>query len=118
VRPGKRKRVGVDHNLRGVDFVVAEIGLNEIRRPALRRRRAISWKYQNDLMRATPSPRRRIDVRFEDFVLHQEAALARLETYLGFPLARIPVRPETIGRWKTDDGLYDFDFFPREALYS
>lgn len=83
----------------------------------VRLRRAISWKYQHEIMKATPSPQRRCDVRFEDFVLRQDTTLARLEAYLGFPLATIPVRPETIGRWKTADGQYDFNFFPRESLY-
>lgn len=83
----------------------------------LRLRRAISWRYQHEIMRATPVPKHRIDVRFEDFVLKQEETLARLEDYLGFPLARIPVRPESIGRWKTAEGQYNFDFFPGASLY-
>ena len=76
-----------------------------------RRRRAISWKYQYDLVQSTPKPVDWIEVRFEDFVLHQEATLLRLEKFLGIPLARIPVRPETIGRWRQDAGVHDFDFF-------
>ena len=84
----------------------------------LRLRRAISWKYQYDLMHATPSPARRIDARFEDFVLRQDATLARLEGFLGFPLAKIAVRPDAVGRWKTAEGQYDFDIFPRETLYN
>ncbi len=83
----------------------------------LRRQRAISWKYQHELMKATPSPQHRCDVRFEDFVLQQDETLARLATFLGFLPAKIPVRPEAIGRWKTAEGQYDFDFFPRESLY-
>lgn len=82
-----------------------------------RLRRAISWQYQYDIMRATPSPKRRIDVRFEDFVLHQNDALQRLEGFLGFPLAHIAVRPESVGRWRTDVGPVDFDFLPRDAFY-
>lgn len=83
----------------------------------LRRRRAISWKYQYDIMQATPPPERRIDVRLEDFVLQQESTLTRLEEFLGFPMARIPVKPEVVGRWKTAEGQCDFDFFPRSTLY-
>ena len=33
-----------------------------------RLRRAISWKYQYDLVKSTPKPERWIEVRFEDFV--------------------------------------------------
>lgn len=83
----------------------------------VRLRRAISWKYQYDLMQAVPSPAHRIDVRFEDFVLKQDETLARLQGFLGFPLKKIEVRPESVGRWKTAEGQYDFDFFPQSALY-
>jgi hypothetical protein len=84
----------------------------------VRLRRAISWKYQYDLMRSTPMPRNRIELRFEDFVLHQGAALDALQEFLGFPLATIPVRTDPIGRWRIDPERNDFDFFPREALYN
>jgi len=83
----------------------------------VRRRRAISWKYQYDLMQATPAPARRLDVRFEDFVLQQQATLQRVETFLNIPLARIPVRTDAVGRWHTAEGPFDFDFFPRDTLY-
>ncbi len=73
--------------------------------------RAISWKYQYDLMRACPRPKHALAVRFEDFVLHQEETLARLEEFLGIPLARIIVRPDAVDRWKHDDGVNYFDFF-------
>jgi hypothetical protein len=72
--------------------------------------RAISWKYQYDLVQATPRPAQWIEVRFEDFILDQERTLARLEEFLGVPLARIPVHPETVGRWKTDEGVNYYDF--------
>ena len=77
----------------------------------LRLRRAISWKYQYDLVRATPRPRNWIEVRFEDFVQRQDETLARLESYLGVKLARIPVNPEAVGRWKTDPGPNYYGFF-------
>jgi hypothetical protein len=76
-----------------------------------RRRRAISWKYQYDLVMATPQPANWIEVRFEDFVLHQEETLARLESFLGIKMARIPVMPGTVGRWKKDAHEHYFDFF-------
>lgn len=83
-----------------------------------RERRAISWKYQVEIFRATPRPRQIIEVRFEDFILDQEKTLARLEEYLGIPLARIPVRPEAVGRWKTDSGPHTFEpFVPELAGY-
>ncbi|HJP29610.1 MAG TPA: sulfotransferase [Candidatus Latescibacteria bacterium] len=80
------------------------------------RRRAISWKYQYDLVAATPKPERWLTLRFEDFVLHQERELGRLEEFLGFSLGRIIVRPDAVGRWRrTEERVPDFDFL-RSAL--
>ena len=81
------------------------------------RQRAISWQYQYEIMKSTPSPAHRIDVRFEDFVLNQRATLDRLNTFLGLELAEIPVRTESIGRWQSDPGQEGFELFPQETLY-
>ena len=72
--------------------------------------RAISWQYQYEIVKATPKPQNWIVVRFEDFVRQQDATLQRLEAYLGFPLARIIVRPEAVGRYDGADGVSYFDF--------
>ena len=80
----------------------------------IRQRRAISWKYQYELMKATPKPKDWMLVRFEDFVLQQQQVLSNLEAFLGFPLGRIIVREDAVGRWRTDDksdGEYMVDFF-------
>jgi hypothetical protein len=77
----------------------------------VRLRRATSWQYQYNLVKATAKPAHWIEVRFEDFVLRQEETLARLEAFLGIKLARIPVRPDAIGRWKSDPGVTYYDFF-------
>ena len=76
-----------------------------------RLRRAISWKYQYDLVKSTPKPEHWLEVRFEDFVLKQEETLARLEEFLEMKLARIIVRPDAVDRWRQDDGVNYFDFF-------
>ena len=81
-----------------------------------RERRAVSWRYQVEIYRATPKPKHLVEVRFEDFVLKQEEALKRLEDFLGVPLARIEVRPESVGRWKTDGGQHTFDCFQDELV--
>jgi hypothetical protein len=75
-----------------------------------RRRRAISWKYQYDLVKATPRPQHWIEVRFEDFVLDQDRTLKRLEEFLGLKLAKIPVKPEAVARYKSEPGISYFDF--------
>ena len=76
----------------------------------IRKRRAISWYYQYQLMKATPEPKNWIKIRFEDFVLHQEATLEKLEAFLGFPLGRIIVRKAPVERWKQDANHQELDF--------
>jgi len=83
-----------------------------------RERRAISWAYQYQLMQATPRPKHSLDVRFEDFVMDQDATLRQIEAFLGIPMAKIEVRPDSVGRWREAEGQVDFEWFPREALYS
>ncbi len=85
------------------------------------RRRAISWRYQHEIYKATPKPRHIVEVRFEDVVSRQEEVLGRLEEFLGFDLVKIPVRSESVGRWKSaevdlnypvlNDGLEHFGYF-------
>lgn len=72
--------------------------------------RAISWKYQREIIKATPRPRNAIDIRFEDFVLDQDRTLGALEDFLGIRLARIEVNPAAVGRWKTADQQIEFGF--------
>jgi hypothetical protein len=93
---------------------LSDFGVPYDRTDDIRERRAISWKYQSDIYNSTPRPANLLEVRFEDFVLRQDEALARLEQYLGFPMAKIEVRPESVGRWKTADGQYNFPCFQEE----
>ena len=80
-------------------------------------RRAISWYYQYQLMKATPKPKHLIQIRFEDFVLKQEETLKLLEDFLGFSLGRIIVRPEAVYRWKRKEKPCPLPFnFLREAI--
>jgi hypothetical protein len=81
--------------------------LDELRKRA---GRAISWQYQYEIVKATPRPKSWIFIRFEDFILDQDATLKRLEDYLGFPLARIPIRTDSVGRYNDAEGVTYFDF--------
>jgi sulfotransferase family protein len=72
--------------------------------------RAISWKYQYELIEATPRPKHWTQVRFEDFVLDQQATLDRLGEFLQMPLARVPVRPEAVGRYRQDAQARSYGF--------
>jgi len=89
---------------------LADFGVRYDHTEDLRLRRAISWKYQREIVKATPPPKHAIQVRFEDFVLDQERTLIRLEEFLGMPLARIEVRRDPVGRWKSDTGEHNFAF--------
>jgi hypothetical protein len=95
---------------------LAEWGIEYDRTDDLRLRRAISWKYQVEIVRATPRPRHWYTVRFEDFVLNQDRTLAALGRYLGIPLAKVPVKPEAVGRWRSDEGVHYFDFFRDDLI--
>ena len=90
---------------------LADFGIPYPKTDDERQRRAISWKYQYELIKSTPKPKHWLTVRFEDFVLNQDETLARLEAYLGFKVAKIPVRLDSIDRWRTDEGISYFDFF-------
>lgn len=81
-------------------------------------RRAISWRYQYDIVESTPRPARFLTVRYEDMIREQERTLARLEEFLGMKLARIVTRSAPIGRHRAEPGRYDFEFLraPLAAL--
>jgi hypothetical protein len=89
---------------------LSDFGVPYDKPESIRLMRAISWKYQREIVKATPAPRHAIQVRFEDFVLRQNTTLRSLEEFLGIPLAKIVVNRDPIGRWKTDQGMHDFDF--------
>jgi hypothetical protein len=95
---------------------LADFGVPYDKTEDVRRRRAISWRYQREIVKATPLPKHWTHVRFEDMVLRQEATLAKLEKFLGFPLARIPMRTDPVGRWRKDDGTHYFDFFLEDLI--
>lgn len=97
---------------------LADFGVPYDKTEDLLQRRAISWQYQFEIMKSTPSPARRLDVRFEDFVMRQDQTLKRLEQFLGIPIARIPVRPDSVGRWRSPEALVQYPEFPQEALYN
>jgi hypothetical protein len=71
-------------------------------------RRVASWKYQYDIVRATPQPDHFISVKFEDLVLDHESTMQRLEDFLGIPLARIVIDKTRVGQWKTDPRLVPY----------
>jgi hypothetical protein len=94
------------------DLSVFNIGYDKT--DDVRLRRAISWKYQRELVKATPIPKNVYSVRFEDMVFNQDQVLTGIGEYLGIKLAKIEMRPDSVGRYKTDNGSYMFDFFKED----
>jgi len=76
-----------------------------------RLKRAISWFYQREIVRSIPMPNKSISFRFEDMVFDQDRQLERLSKFIGIPAAKIEMRTDSVGRYKTDNGLHYFDFF-------
>lgn len=85
-------------------------GPEELAELVLRLQRAISWQYQYAIVNATPKPAHWLRVRFEDFVLNQQATLQNITDFLKLPLAAIPVRPDSVGRYGSANGVSYFDF--------
>lgn len=88
-----------------------DFGIDYPQTDDIRERRAYSWKYQREIVKAAPAPKYSTDVRFEDMVFKQDETLKRLSDYLGISLAKIEMRPDSVGRWKSDTGKNVFDFF-------
>lgn len=65
--------------------------------------KAASWKYQYDIVRATPAPERFTTVRYEDLVLDLDQSMRRLEGFLDMPLARVVVSDARVGKWRSDE---------------
>lgn len=91
-----------------------DFGIRYEKTDDVRTNRAISWLYQREIMHDTPAPAHVLAVRFEDMVFHQDETLARLEKFLGIPMAKIEMRTDSVGRYKTDDGVHMFPFFQTE----
>lgn len=93
---------------------LSDFGIEYDKTDDIRLRRAISWKYQRELMNATPDPKNVIRVKFEDMVLNTEDTLKRLSSFLGKELTGVEMRKDSVGRYKTDDGVHMFDFFKED----
>ncbi|MCL2518104.1 MAG: sulfotransferase [Oscillospiraceae bacterium] len=80
----------------------------------VRLRRAISWKYQREIYKATPKPKYCYKVKFEDMVFNQDETCAGISEFLGIPINKIEMRPDSVGRYKTAEGVYMYDFFKED----
>jgi hypothetical protein len=65
-------------------------------------KRAVSWKYQYNLIRQMPKPDNWLTVRYEDLVQKHERTMRRVERFLDRPVARAVTRTDAVGRWRRD----------------
>jgi hypothetical protein len=72
-------------------------------------RRAISWKYQHDLVKQSTKPKNWLVVRFEDFVLDHENEIKRISEFLDLPLVPLQVNRGAVGRWKNAPPIAGLD---------
>lgn len=79
----------------------------------------ISWFYQYSLIKATPSPKNILHVKYEDFVFDVNAQLKRIEKFLGLKLVNnTEIRTNRVHLWKKEDREYNYEFLrePMEDL--
>ncbi len=79
-------------------------------------KRAVSWKYQQEIVKNSPMPQKYIKIRFEDFVLQNEQECQRLEKFLKCPLARIVTSKDAVGRHLKSPVESYFDFFKEDMI--
>jgi len=91
-----------------------DVGIDYPETQDIREKRAYSWKYQREIMKATPAPKYMLKLRFEDMIFKQDETLARLEDFLGIKMGKIEMRTDPVGRYKTAEGKYMFDFFEED----
>lgn len=77
----------------------------------IRHNRAMSWLYQREIVRSIPEPENSLSVRFEDMVFDQDNTINAISHFLGIPIAKIEMRPDSVGRYKSDSGVHMYDFF-------
>jgi len=90
---------------------LSDFGIKCDKTDDIRLSRAISWKYQQDIVKASPKPNEYINIRFEDMVFNQDETLAKLEKFYGIPMAKIEMRRDSVGRYKTDSETHMYEFF-------
>jgi len=93
-----------------------DFGIEYDKSDDVRKNRAISWYYQRELVRSTPAAKRQINIRFEDMVFEQNKTIERLEQFLNIPIAKIPMRTDSVGRYLTDNEIHMYDFFKNDML--
>lgn len=78
--------------------------------------RAVSWKYQWDIVNKTPEPQDFLKIKFEDFLSDQRAVLQRMEEFVGISLKDIPVDKSRMNIFKQHNLSADNYPFLKGAL--
>ncbi len=93
-----------------------DFGIDYDKTDDIRKNRAISWYYQRELVRNTPTAEKQISIKFEDMVFDQDRTLDKLEKFLNIPLVKITMRTDSVGRYKTDNEVHMYDFFKNDMI--
>jgi len=64
-------------------------------------KRALSWKYQYDLIHCIPKPKNSFNILYEDFCMDPESIVKELENFLGMELVIPKVYKSSMYIWKT-----------------
>lgn len=69
--------------------------------------RAVSWKYQWNIVEKTPKPKKFIRLKLEDYVNNPKATEKQLTEFLGMPIKMPPTKKEVVGRWGESDLVFE-----------
>jgi len=81
--------------------------------------RALSWKFQFDIMFQTPAPKNFLMIRYEDFLEHPEREVKRLGDFVGIEIKNIPPpRKDRMQLWRNlPRKQWDYDFLKKPLLF-
>jgi hypothetical protein len=81
--------------------------------------RAISWKYQWNIVEKTPKPKNFLRLKLEDYVANPKSTEKKLTAFLGIPLKMPPTKKEVVGRWGESDLKLDhiIEFLKTELIF-
>lgn len=81
-----------DLNRWNINFPEKDLGL--------RMKRAISWKYQYDMINCIPPPNKVIHIKYEDFCLNTKKCVNELESFLKMKLKPVKTHTDSVYKWK------------------
>lgn len=81
-------------------------------------KRIESWIYQQKMLDVTPRPNKVIDIKFEDFVLHNETEIERLSSFFGVKLTSTEVDKSFVGEYKKHEQIVPDDILKERGYHT